>query len=338
MPANLSPEYKDAEAAYRQARDSKERLACLREMLRTIPKHKGTERLQADLKTRIKHLSDEVATAKKTGSRGGPAQVIRPEGAAQIALIGPPNSGKSSLHAALTGSGAETGPYPFTTQAPQPGMLRFEDIYFQLIDLPPIAEEHPLPWVGNALQPASACLLVVDLIAADCVERVLAIRRILAEKRVTLTPTWETMPAGDDESLEDPFAIVLPTLLIASKADRLENAGEEVGVFLELIVESFPYLAVSTETGAGLAALGPWLFRNLRVVRVYTKAPGKPPDKDIPFTVRAGDTVVDVARLVHRDFERTLKYARIWGGTHCGGRQVGREHPVADGDVLELHT
>src|SRR5262245_39203369 len=151
MPANLSPEYKQAEAAYREARDGKERLECLREMLRTIPKHKGTERLQADIKTRIKHLTDEVSTARKAGKRGGPPQVIRAEGAAQIALIGPPNSGKSALHAALTGSNAEVGPYPFTTQVPQPGMMRHEDVSFQLIDLPPIGDEHPLPWIGNAL-------------------------------------------------------------------------------------------------------------------------------------------------------------------------------------------
>src|SRR5438093_4976410 len=154
MPANLTPEYKAAEAAFRQARDPGERLEGLREMLRVIPKHKGTDHLQGDIKRRIKELSEELERPQKGGARGGPALVIHPEGAAQIALIGPPNVGKSSLHARLTGSGATVAPYPFTTQHPQAGMMPHEDVHFQLIDLPAIAPEHPVPWLAGTLQTA----------------------------------------------------------------------------------------------------------------------------------------------------------------------------------------
>ena len=123
MSANLTPEYRKAEAAFKKARDPRDRLDCLREMLRTIPKHKGTERLQADIKTRIKQLTDELATTKKGGGRHRPSYAVRPEGAAQIPLIGAPNVGKSALHARLTGSHAEIGPYPFTTSTPLPGSV-----------------------------------------------------------------------------------------------------------------------------------------------------------------------------------------------------------------------
>src|SRR5205809_5994295 len=156
VPANLSPEYKAAEAAFRKSRDPRERLEWLREMLRTIPKHKGTERLQADIKARIKALAEELEGSRRSGGHGGPALVIRPEGAAQIALIGPPNTGKSSLHARLTGSGAQAAPYPFTTQYPEPGMMPYEDIRFQLVDLPAISPEHPVSWLASALQKADA--------------------------------------------------------------------------------------------------------------------------------------------------------------------------------------
>src|SRR5436190_1775041 len=149
MPANLSPEYKAAEAAFRKSRDPRERLEWLREMLRTIPKHKGTEHLQADIKARIKELAEQLEGAKRGGAHGGPALVIRREGAAQIALIGPPNAGKSALHARLTGSAAHVGPYPFTTQYPEAGMMPHEDVQFQLIDLPPVAPEHPVPWLNS---------------------------------------------------------------------------------------------------------------------------------------------------------------------------------------------
>ena len=139
MPANLTPEYKAAEAQFRKARDPQERLEWLREMLRVIPKHKGTDHLQGDIKRRVKELSEELERPKKGGMRGGPALVIRPEGAAQIALIGPPNVGKSSLHAQLTGSGAPVAAYPFTTRYPEPGMMSYEDIHFQLVDLPAVS-------------------------------------------------------------------------------------------------------------------------------------------------------------------------------------------------------
>src|SRR5690606_36872617 len=154
MPANLTPEYKRAEQAYRAAHDERERLACLKAMLRTIPKHKGTEHLQADIKSRIKQLTDELSGPRKGAARTGPVHVVRHEGAGQIALLGPPNSGQFALHPRLIGSRATVGPYPHSTHEPLPGMLAFEDIYFQLVDLPPSSSDYVDSWLVNALQPA----------------------------------------------------------------------------------------------------------------------------------------------------------------------------------------
>jgi ribosome-interacting GTPase 1 len=340
MPANLTPEYKAVEAAFRKARDPHERLELLREMLRVMPKHKGTDRLQADIKSRIKELAEELERPKRGAAHGGPALVVRPEGAAQIALIGPPNSGKSSLHARLTGSGAQVAPYPFTTQYPEPGMMPHEDVRFQLVDLPAIAREHPVPWIAGALQTADACLLVVDLGDPECIEQIEDVHAQLRERRVTLTARWPGASWGAQESAEDedPFALRLPALLVANKCERFADPDAELAAFLELSGLAYPALAVSAATGHGLGALGPWLFRHLAIVRVYTKAPGKPADRDRPFTLRSGQTVEDVARLVHKDLARTLKYARVWGHSGFDGRQVGREHRLADGDVVELHA
>ena len=194
MPANLSPEYKTAEAAYRSAREPRERLELLREMLRVIPKHKGTEHLQADIKARIKDLTAELGSARRGGGHGGPALAIRPEGAAQIVLLGPPNAGKSLLHARLTGSGAHDAPYPFTTQFPEPGMMPHADVHFQLIDLPAVSSEHPVPWLASALQLADAALLVVDPGEPSCVEQLADLHAVLRERRVSLTAHWNTAP------------------------------------------------------------------------------------------------------------------------------------------------
>lgn len=342
MPANLSPAYKAAESAFRKAHDPRERLDWLREMLRTIPKHKGTDHLQADIKRRIKELSEELEGPSKGGAaRSGPALVIRPEGAAQLALIGPPNSGKSALHVRLTGSNAHVAPYPFTTQYPEPGMMPYEDIHFELVDLPAISPEHPIPWIAGALQTADACLLIVDLSEPSCVEQAQAVHAVLHEKRVTLTERWgaavDSSATADDRD-EDPFALRLPALMLANKADCIANIEAELAVFRELTGLSYPALAVSATSEHGLGDIGPWLFGHLGVVRVYTKTPGHPADKHRPFTLRRGQTVEDVARLVHKDVARALRYARVWGKSGFDGQQVGREHLLADGDVVELHT
>lgn len=337
MPANLTPAYKEAESHYRRAREPRERLDALKEMLRAIPKHKGTEHLQADIKAKIKELTDELAGPKKGGARTGPATFVRPDGAGQIALVGPPNTGKSSLHVRLTGSHAAVGDYPFTTQYPMPGMMPVRDVAIQLVDLPPIAEEHPIPWITNTLQPADGCLLVVDLGEAGCVQRVVDLLDILRTRKIELVDRW---PAdGQDANEEhDLFTIVLPTLLVANKSDKLGDCAEELSILEELAEVSFSFLAVSAHTGDGLDELGGWIFDRLGVVRVYTKIPGKDADMDRPFTVRRGDTVHDVAHLVHRDIAEDLKYARIWGAGGFEAQQVGRDHVVEDGDVLELHA
>jgi ribosome-interacting GTPase 1 len=349
MPANLSPEYRKAEQAFRSARDPHERLECLKEMLRTIPKHKGTEHIQADIRSRIRQLSDDLSAPHRGPARSA-GHTVRHEGAAQVCLIGPPNSGKSSLHAILTGSKAESGSFSYTTKAPLPGMLPFEDIAFQLIDLPPVTGEHVESWMPGLLQSTDAAWLVVDIADAACLEHVPAICAALAQRKVTLGERWPGLgeegvaaasvaeqETSDDEDIHDPFQVRIPALLVANKCD-LDPDPDEVGVLEELAGVHFPAVATSVTSGRGLEQLAPFLFRALGIVRVYTKLPGHPADRHRPFTVRRGGTVLDVARLVHQDVARTFKFARLWGSSAFDGQQVGAEHLVNDGDIVELHA
>lgn len=345
MPTNVTPEYKKAEQAFREARDSTDRLRCLREMLRLIPKHKGTEHVQRDIKTRIKQLSTELSAPRKGGVRSGPAHAVRREGAAQVALLGAPNAGKSMLHSALTGSQSTVGAWPHTTDTPIPGMAPFQDIRFQLVDLPPVARERMQPWLSTALQPADAALLVVDIASPDCAEELAVVLEKMAEKRVTFVSQWPGLPdarkprkkkrrAQQGDTFEELFRIRLPAAVIANKADLGNNKNKVDKLCRGL---GFPALCVSAKTGENLDAIPDFLFKGLGVVRAYTKSPGKPPDLGRPFTLRHGATVSDLAILVHKDIAGSLRFARIWGTKVYDGQQVSPRHRISDGDILELH-
>jgi hypothetical protein len=162
------------------------------------------------------------------------------------------------------------------------------------------------------------------------------LRAMLAGLRVTL------LGEGEQAAGDDPFAIALPTLMLANKAERLADPLAELQALVEMAGEiaglRLPAIAVSAETGLGLGRIAPWLFERLEVVRVCTKVPGHGADKSRPFTLRRGQTVADVARLVHRDLVRTLRYARLWRTAGFDGQQVCPGHHVADGDVIELHS
>jgi ribosome-interacting GTPase 1 len=191
-----------------------------------------------------------------------------------------------------------------------------------------------VPWIFNSLQPADGAMLIVDLAHPGCMEEVVVLHELLAEKRIRLTSRWEPDHDADD----DPFGVLLPTVLVANKTDLVDGIEEDLDVFQELTGCDYPVLEVSAQTGEGMDRIGPWLFERLGVVRVYTKVPGRAPDMGRPFTVRKGDTVQDVAMLVHRDIAASLRFARLWGGGAFDGQQVGADHVVADGDVLELHS
>ena len=323
MPANLTPQYLEAERRFRQATSPEEQLAALNEMMATIPKHKGTEHMRADIRRRMAKVRTEAARKRSTG-RGAAWQHVSREGAGQVVLIGPPNAGKSRLLAALTNAVPTVAPYPFATRMPLPGMAAFENVQIQLVDLPPIAAETAEPWLFALIRQADGGLLVADLGSDDALRGMEETLELLQRYNVLLAS------AGDPGH-------GLPTILVPTKAD-LAGAAERLEILQELYAGRFPLLAVSAETGEGTDRLRAEMFRLLNVIRVYTKAPGHRADLSAPFVLKRGTTVQDAAAIVHKDFAHRLKYARIWGERTFDGQMVQREHVLQDGDILELHA
>src|SRR5712692_4884197 len=184
MPANLTPQYIEAEKRFKQAGSIEEKVAALEEMMATIPRHKGTEKLQADLKKKMSALRKETEEHKKTGRRE--SFVIEREGARQLALVGAPNSGKSQLLRSLTNATPEVADYPYTTRIPIPGMLIFENVRFQIIDLPPISLEYTESWVPQIIRNADAVLWIVDLSDDDLLDQLEETRTFLGNAHADL--------------------------------------------------------------------------------------------------------------------------------------------------------
>ena len=312
MPANLTPEYLASEREYKSAHTQAEKVAALELMLATLPKHKGTEKLQADLRRRLSQARKE--SQKKGGTHAAPFYLIEKEGAGQVALIGPPNAGKSQLVAALTHAQPEVADYPFTTRFPTPGMMLFENVQIQLVDLPAISAEFMEPWIPHVVRNASLGVLLVDVNDAAVLDQIEFIEQTLERHR--LPP---------------------PKLLAGNKLD-LPGGMSNFAALQELYGDRYRYAGISAATGAGLDGFARAVFDALDIVRVYTKAPGKKAELDAPFILHRGQTVQDAARLVHKDFAEHLKFARLF---HLAGNREGlmveRAHVVEDQDILEFH-
>jgi len=325
MPANLTPDYLEAEKRFKSAKATEDKITALEEMMATIPRHKGTEKLQADLKRRLSKLRTEQA--RRPASRLGIMHRVEKEGAGQVVLVGPPNSGKSALVRQLTHATPEVADYPFTTRMPLPGMMRYEDVQIQLVDLPPVHPDFPESWLYQIIRNADAALLVVDLSDPDLLEDLETTLDQLANAKVQL---------DQGETPNAPGWLRKRTLLVANKIDAA-GAPEDFEILRDLYGKRFDLTRTSAETAEGLDAFRCAVFELLEVIRVYTKAPGKKLERTAPYILKRRSTLIDLAAHVHHDFLAQLKYARLWREGRFDGQMVNRDHVLEDRDVVELH-
>ena len=325
MPANLPPQYFEAEKRYRVAKDAEEKIEALQAMLAIMPRHKGTDRLHAGLRRKIARLSQEAEKKYATARRAG--FYIRREGAGQVILVGLANVGKSQLLAALTDASPEIAEYPFSTQMATPGMMRFEDIQIQLVDTPPIGHRNVRTLLANTLRGADLIAIVVDL-GVEPVSQVTATLQALTGARIE--------PQLDGAKEASPGSYQKKMLITGNKSD-LENADSNRRKLDEQYSAVFPMVSVSAREGNGLEGLKSAIYKALDIFRVYTKAPGTKADLGEPVILKKGGTVQDAAESIHKDFKYELKYATVWGSGKYDGQKVSKAHALQDGDIVEFH-
>ena len=326
MPANLTPEYFKAEKWYKSATTNEEKILAIERMLSVMPKHKGTDHLKADLRRKLSKLKEASTQQKKGGKHVDIFHVPR-TGAGQIVLLGAPNSGKSSLVGALTNAKVNVADFPFATNGPVPGMVTFEDVPIQLVDMPPITVDYIAPGQVGTYRNCDLIALVIDL-SADLDEQLTPCLDFLESRSLLVDADT---PAYDDQG----NALGKEMFCIATKSDIART-----GAFEQLKTSckaASDFIEVSAESGAGLEALAAKFFELLKIIRVYAKPPGKPADMTEPFTLPAGSTVMDLATAVHRQLAEKLKSARIWGTGVYDGQNAQRTHVLNDKDIIELH-
>jgi len=326
MPANLPPNYYAAERRYRVATEAREKVQILREMLAIMPKHKGTDHLQGDLKKRIAKFQ-HLAQKKQTPHQGDTADHIPREGAGQVVLVGPPNSGKSTLISTLTHIQSPIADYPCSTFKPYVGMMPFEDVQIQLVDLPPLDASHTESWIYNIIRLADLVLVTVEGPSPMYEGQIHRMVSMLREHNIELVSRGDRRPKG-------PIAHK-STRIILMKSDKEFSAEQPVKLSPE--AASLYGCHFSILDDKSMAILKKLTFEALDILRIYTKVPGRKPDFTKPFILERGQTVEDAARLIHHSLFESMTYARLWTTPDGQGRRVEKQHRLEDGDILEIH-
>lgn len=330
MAANLTPQYLQAEEAYRAARTPEEKLAALEEMWRELPKHKSSEKLQAELKKKLSATRKEIQEGTKKGPSKADPFAIPKSGAGQVVLIGTPNAGKSSIVGGLTKAHVTIAEFPFSTALPVPGMVPYEDIKIELVDTPPVTAEHVPTGFPGLWRMTDALVVVVDVAGDSVLEDAETCLTHLANRQIELAD-------GQRKHLDDAGAVLkMPGFVLANKVD-LPAAADNLGLLREFLGGKARIEPISTRDTEQLARLPRLLFELIHVTRVYAKPPGKKPDLDDPFILPAGSDVHALAHKVYRGLEQQVRSARLWGHGVVDGQNIHLDHVLHDKDIVELH-
>ncbi len=303
MPINAHPDYIAAEGEYLQAQTLEEKIEKLKKMISHAPSHKGGENLRAQLRNRLKRFQEQLNRQKKSGksSRTG----IKKDDM-QAVIIGKTNSGKSSLLKILTNAEPKISQNKFTTLKPEIGMMSYATTSIQLIEIPAIDSA----FYDKGLVYTADVILAI----AESLEQFNELLKKINTKG--------------------------KIILVLNKIDKFsENEKRKISATLKSKYKKYNFILISTKTKENIEELKNKIFQSFDKLRVYTKEPGKEPDKNRPMILGPGETVKDVAEKILKGFSQKIKQTRIWGpSSKFPGQIVGLKHKVKDLDVVEFKT
>lgn len=296
---NQSPQYQKAEAKFLGAQTDEERTIYLEEMIRECPKHKSSEKMLANLKTRYKKLREKLERIKKSG-KSGKAGIKKED--MQAVIVGFTNTGKSSLLSLITNAKPEIAEHDFTTKFPIVGMVNFYNTNIQLIEVPALESEY---YDKGLVNTADTILILIDDISQ--IEKI----------------TPELQKAHGRK-------IIVFNIMDNSKDIRKISAT--------LSSKKYDFILISTKTKEGIEELKNKLFKSFDKIRIYTKEPGKEKTKK-PIILEPGASVMEVAEKILKGLSNKIKETKIWGpSSKFSGQKVGLSHKLKDLDVVEFKT
>jgi small GTP-binding protein len=304
MPANLPPQFFELQRKLNQTKDIQGKIEILQEMLAICPKHKGTERVQEEIKKKIAKLK---RTEPKKIKREE-IYFVRKEGAGQVLILGPPNSGKTSLINLLCNTNFKVANYPFTTQLPTPGMLKYENVLIQIVDTPPITRDFKPGWLKNLARQADSILVLTDL-ENDPENQLKEIEEILNEWKI------------EKEKI----------FFVGNKIDS--EKGKEN---FEKLKKIFDIFGISTKEKIGIEELKRKIFESLKIIRVYPKEPRKEVDFENPFVLRRGTKLIDFVKEINEEWVERFRGGKLYEKDLKSFKIVGKYYELKDGDIIEF--
>ncbi len=302
MPANVHPEYCHAEKEYSEATTIEDKIKCLEKMISFAPSHKGGENLRAQLKTRYKKLIESKEKSKKSGKSF--QQGIK-KAEMQAILVGPPNSGKSTLFQRLTNQKTLITDFPHSTSSPTLGTIDYEDVKIQLVDMPSFPNTDK-----GVIHTTDTVLLLLD----------------------------------NTSQVEPSIKEIGPThaklILIFTKMDLLTTQEKrKLEANLKSKFKKYSFILIGKQdTLEDLDNLKKTLFQSFPIIRIYTKEPKKEHSKD-PMIMKKGSILQDAAEKISKSLKKQTRFAKIWGpSSKFPGQTVGLNHVLKDKDIIEIKT
>jgi len=301
MPLNAGYEYINAEKKYYQAATLNERIAALEEMIKTAPKHKSSEHHVAELKNRLRRFLEKKEKSKSVGK--STQKSIRKEGF-QCVLLGPTNSGKSSLLAKLTNAHPKVSSFPFATSTPEIGTMYHNGFKSQIVDLPSIGSEN----FDSGIVHTADCIIIV----IDSLEQLSSI-------------------------LNHAKRAYGKIIIAINKSDILKE--EELRKLKEKIKsKKLNAIIISNLTEQGILELKEKITESMPLLRIYLKEPGKPVSPT-PMIIKKDSTVKDVAESILKGLSQRVKETKVTGPSgKFPNQKVGLSHILKDKDIVEFHT